>query len=60
MSDLDGLLFLDWMVFIFEEGFVLLNDSGFEWSVVWINVILVIKYILGFGVGLVDYVYIGL
>lgn len=48
------------MVFIFEEGFVLLNDSGFEWSVVWINVILVIKYILGFGVGLVDYVYIGL
>ncbi len=43
----------------FEEGFASLNDSGSERSVVWINAISVIKYTLGFGVGLVDYVHIG-
>ena len=47
------------MASIFEEGFASLNDSGSERSVVWINAISVIKYTLGFGVGLVDYVHIG-
>ncbi|HDE0623003.1 TPA: O-antigen ligase family protein, partial [Staphylococcus aureus] len=59
LSDLDGLPSLDRMASIFEEGFASLNDSGSERSVVWINAISVIKYTLGFGVGLVDYVHIG-
>lgn len=59
LSDLDALPSLDRMASIFEEGFASLNDSGSERSVVWINAISVIKYTLGFGVGLVDYVHIG-
>ncbi|MEI4298212.1 O-antigen ligase family protein [Staphylococcus aureus] len=59
LSDLDAVPSLDRMASIFEEGFASLNDSGSERSVVWINAILVIKYTLGFGVGLVDYVHIG-
>ncbi len=59
LSDLNALPSLNRMLSIFEEGFASLNDSGSERSIVWFNAISVIKYTLGFGVGLVDYVHIG-
>ncbi|MDN8867447.1 O-antigen ligase domain-containing protein, partial [Staphylococcus aureus] len=59
LSDLDALPSLDRLASIFEEGFASLIDSGSERRVVWINAISVIKYTLGVGVGLVDYVHIG-
>ncbi|HHP7510729.1 TPA: O-antigen ligase family protein [Staphylococcus aureus] len=59
LSDLNALPSLNRMLSIFEEGFASLNDSGSERSIVWFNAISVIKFTLGFGVGLVDYVHIG-
>lgn len=47
------------MASIFKEGTASINESGSDRSLVWLNAISLIKYTLGFGLGLFDYVHVG-
>ena len=59
MQDLDLGGSFNRMTSIFKEGTASINESGSDRSLVWLNAISLIKYTLGFGLGLFDYIHVG-
>lgn len=55
---LEKLPSIDRMVSVFKNGTQSINNGGSDRSIVWMNAISLIKYSLGFGIGLLDYVHV--